>query len=581
MDNYRTMRNVYKIADNILSPLGNGTEENYQAMLSGRSALARYERHWDMPEPFCASLFSPAADHEYAIEGLTRFESLVVRSVRQALEGVDIDVSGSNLVFILSTTKANVGLLGRETSDPDLLYPGESALHICQALGITTPPIVVCNACISGVSAIILGSRLLRTHQYDYAIVCGADEMNEFVVSGFQSLKALSDQPCKPFDMERTGLNLGEAAATMILSTHRGDSGAIWRIDRCSMHNDAYHISAPSKRGDGAYLCLSDVVTGIPHEEIAFVNAHGTATLFNDQMESVAIERAGLQEKPVNALKGYFGHTLGAAGVLETLLSMYSIDHHTLLGTRGFEELGVSGKIHIQSEHEPIDQPRFVKMISGFGGSNAALTASRENAELGVPSNEPSSIRPEWTTTHCVYISTQGIRIDNEPLHSERTGADLLTSLYKEEVGDYPKFYKMDMLSRLGFLAAELLAKKEREGQEEQDEQRAIVLFNHSSSLHTDRLYLDTIKDKSDYFPSPSLFVYTLPNIVTGEIAIRHHYQGETSFYILAERDERLMDQVVRATLCTTSTASMMTGWLDYDDADHFEAELRIIRKTN
>ena len=209
------------------------------------------------------------------------------------------------------------------------------------------------------------------------------------------------------------------------------------------------------------------------------------------------------------------------------------------------------------------------------------MSASRVNAELGVPSNEPSSIRPEWTTTHCVYISTQGIRIDNEPLHSERTGADLLTSLYKEEVGDYPKFYKMDMLSRLGFLAAELLAKKEREGQEEQDEQRAIVLFNHSSSLHTDRLYLDTIKDKSDYFPSPSLFVYTLPNIVTGEIAIRHHYQGETSFYILAERDERLMDQVVRATLCTTSTASMMTGWLDYDDADHFEAELRIIRKTN
>ena len=392
------MKCVYKIADNIVSPLGMTTEQNYQAVKSGQSALARYEQHWDMPEAFCASLFNSEQERQINIDGLTRFEALVVQSVRQAIGGIKgqatggtekqatggterqtfdktdiekttldrtdiekttleetdteetgIDVGAKNVVFILGTTKGNISLLGRGADGEGSVFPGESARRICQELGITTPPIVACNACISGLSAIILGYRLLATGQYDHAIICGADEMSRFIVSGFQSLKALSDLPCRPFDMERTGLNLGEAAATMILSTRRPATEKVWQLNSASIHNDAYHISTPSKRGDGAYLCLKDATEGIAKEEIAFVNAHGTATLFNDQMESVAIGRAGLQDKPVNALKGYFGHTLGAAGVLETLLSMKSIDDHTLIGTRGFEELGVSSQLRDSS----------------------------------------------------------------------------------------------------------------------------------------------------------------------------------------------------------------------------------------
>jgi 3-oxoacyl-[acyl-carrier-protein] synthase-1 len=147
-------------------------------------------------------------------------------------------------------------------------------------------------------------------------------------------------------------------------------------------------------------------------------------------------------------------------------------------------------------------------------------------------------------------------------------------------VGDYPKFFKMDMLSRLGFIASELLLKREGKDRLNEDEHRAVILFNHSSSLQADTQYLETIKDDDNYFPSPSLFVYTLPNIVTGEIAIRNHYHGETSFYILAEEDTGLMQQVQQTALCDPMTESMMTGWLDYEDDTNYKADLYILETT-
>ena len=324
------------------------------------------------------------------VSGLSRFESMVVTSVRQALSQTALDVSQPNVVLILSTTKADVelleqvsplqGTLGEVTS----LSPADSALRIAHELGFTTQPIVVCNACISGLSALILASRLLEDGQYDYAVVCGADSQSRFIVSGFQSLKALSTEPCRPFDMERIGLNLGEAAATMILSVNSKPSSVNWAIGPGAVRNDACHISNPAKNGEGSYRALTAVLGDRPADDLAFVNAHGTATIFNDQMESVAIERAGLSAVPVNGYKGYYGHTMGAAGVLETILSMAAVDDHTVLGTQGFEELGVSGKIHLSADSQPTSKTAFIKMLSGFGGCNAAVLLEVRGEKLEV-----------------------------------------------------------------------------------------------------------------------------------------------------------------------------------------------------
>ena len=567
------MNMIYKIADNITSPIGRTTEENYQAVKKGQTALAYYEDQWCIPEPFTAAVFSDTENEELSQAGLTRFESLVFTSVQKALEGTSVNVSNDHVVFILSTTKGNVDLLGKKDIHPAILHPGESARRISKALGIKSQPIVVCNACISGLSAIILAERLLEQHQYDYAIVCGADVLSRFVISGFQSFKSMDARECRPYDIERLGMNLGEAAATMILTASAQTEAAAWTISKGVIRNDAFHISTPSNKAEGAWRCLEAVMSGEQPDELAVVNAHGTATMFMDQMESVAVERAGLNSLPVNSYKGYYGHTLGAAGVLETILTMHATDDHTIIGTRGFEELGVSGKILVSAENQPTDRQSFIKLISGFGGSNAALLATKVPHSVSQENRKTGTLHQ----THHVSITPGCVAIDGVAHTYQTSGKEMLTELYKKEVGDYPKFYKMDMLSRLGFIAAELLLKSEGKQRLEADEHRAVILFNHSSSIHADAQYLDSIKDPENYFPSPSLFVYTLPNIVTGEIAIRNHYYGETSFYILAEEDASLIAHVQQASLSDPMTESMISGWLDYEDDTNFKADMYIL----
>ena len=561
---------VYKIADNILSPLGATTAENYQAVRAGRSALARYDQRWSLPDKvLTASLFSQEQEQQFLISGLSRFESMVVTSVREALSQTTLDVSQPNVILIISTTKGDVELL-EESPEADHLSPADSAQRIARELGFITEPIVVCNACISGLSALILASRLLEDGQYDYAVVCGADSQSRFIVSGFQSLKALSPEPCRPFDMERMGLNLGEAAATMILSKGVGD----WTLGPGAIRNDATHISNPAKNGEGSYLALKTIIDDNDKESLAFINAHGTATIFNDQMESVAIERAGLADIPVNAYKGCYGHTMGAAGVLETILSMTALDDHTILATQGFEELGVSGHISLSASHQSTSESAFVKMLSGFGGCNAALLLEKNSTRPTGGYHSP------FSSHHSVVIRPDAVEVDGRHLPIDAFGKDLLTALYRQYVGDYPKYYKMDPLSRLGFIASELLLQAEGAERFVACDDRAVIFFNHSSSVCADRQYIETIADPDNCFPSPSVFVYTLPNIVTGEIAIRNGYHGETSFYILPRQDDRLMQQILQASCLDSTTQSILCGWLDYEDDAHFVADLGILNKS-
>lgn len=567
---------VYCLANNVISPLGETTEVNYQAIKSGQSALSRYEGLWRLPEPFTAALFSEEQKQALAIDGLTWFESLAVSSIHKANEKSHIDITASNVVFILGSTKGNIELLKDGEQTPTEYYLGETARRIADAVGITTQPIVACNACISGVSAIILAMRLLDSGFYDYAVVCGADVQNKFTVSGFQSLKAVSQEPCRPFDLERLGLNLGEAAATMILGSDRiVKTSNNWCVERGAVRNDAFHVSSPSKNGEGARLALCSTHADTITDQLAFINAHGTATMFNDQMESVAIERSGLNTVPVNALKGYYGHTMGAAGVLETAISMCAVEDKTILGTRGFSDRGVSGKILLSAENQPTEKDSFVKMISGFGGSNAALLVSK------TPKLAPSHHdKPDYVKTHHVSLSPGQLIIDGTRQTLPSDEKDWLTAIYKQYVGSYPKFYKMDMLSRLAFVATEVLLQAEGKERFIDSDDRAVLMFNHSSSIQADRSYLATIADDENCFPSPSVFVYTLPNMAIAEVAMRNLYHGETSLYILPERDDNTMQQVVLASLLDESTRSMITGWLDYEDNDHFEADLFIIENS-
>lgn len=565
---------AYVIADNIISPLGDTSEANYQAVKSGKSGIREYAAgSRGIPHVFTASLLS---GEQSAMldpdDSLTHFERLAMTSARKAIATAGIDASLGTAVFILSSTKGSIEQLSLAKGEAPSL--AVSAKKIATRLGFTTVPIVVCNACISGSAAMILASRLLEQGEYEYAVVCGADCPDRFIISGFQSLKALSTEPCRPFDMERFGLNLGEAAATVVLGKEQKEADNWW-IGKGCVRNDAFHISAPSKTAEGLYQALEVTLQDVDKTQLAFVNAHGTATLFNDQMESIAIGRAGLSDVPADALKGYFGHTLGAAGLLETIISMKATDDHTLLGTRGFEELGVSGKVNISAHNRPTDKHSFVKMLSGFGGCNATLLATKYAGNVKASQGQ----EPNIVQAHKASLSPAGVWIDGKQLEVDTAGADLLTYLYKQHIGNYPKYYKMDGLSRLGFVASELMLQTEGKERFTECDDRAVILFNHSSSIYSDKKYLESIKDTENYFPSPSVFVYTLPNIVTGEIAIRNGYHGETSFYILTERDETQMKRIMETAFADRKTNSILGGWIDYEDEQHYEAELIIYTK--
>jgi 3-oxoacyl-[acyl-carrier-protein] synthase-1 len=401
------------LSDNIISSLGFTAEENYRNVKRGLCGLTLLTNHYGMPEPFTASAIDgtrleeafrnllaetpppppPGGERNTPNGGYTKPEKAAIVSIAEALKHTHIDPADPRVLFILSTTKGNIFLLDDTAPptttppyyEPDRIYLWRSAELIARYFGNPHPPITISNACISGAAALLTAHRELQAGRYHHAIVTGVDTLSRFILTGFRALKALSPHPCRPFDAHRTGINLGEAAATLILSERSektlnpGDllltSGAI--------RNDACHLSAPSRTGEGYLLALRQTLRGIPPDQIAFINAHGTATPYNDEMESIALTRAGLHTLPVNSLKGYLGHTLGAAGILESILSTRALQEGLILKTRGYETPGgLSHPLPIVTQTLPTRKHRCLKTLSGFGGCNAALLYTKYTPQL-------------------------------------------------------------------------------------------------------------------------------------------------------------------------------------------------------
>ncbi len=372
---------VFVVADNIVSPLGKTTSANFQQLTANVSAVKKHHDPNITASPIFASLFDDSESFMDTPDGYTKFEQLLIASIADALKQSGIDITGNNTVLIISTTKGNIGLLENETISLELknrIALSTSARLVAEYFGFKNQPIVVSNACISGVMGILTGMRLLRSGKYENAVVAGADVISKFIVSGFQSFQALSDEVCKPFDNSRNGLNLGEGAGTIVLSTHKKFEGNI-KVKGGAVTNDANHISGPSRTGEELAYAIKQTIAGARVElsSIGFISAHGTATPYNDEMEANAMRIAGLQDVPLNSLKGYYGHTLGAAGLIESIISLQSLKENLLIPTPGFKELGVSSKVNVCASPMHIDTNNFLKTASGFGGCNAALIFGR------------------------------------------------------------------------------------------------------------------------------------------------------------------------------------------------------------
>lgn len=386
------MNTIYTVSDNIITSLGFSSKENFDALKKGVSGIKETSDPNITQIPLNVSrVDSERLNNEFSKIGnpadYTRLEQMMILSIDDALKQTDIPPETDETIFIFSSTKGNIDLLEKDNlsfgADRIQLWKlGEVISHFFNS---SITPVILSNACVSGLTALTTGAQFLKQGKYINAIVCGGDIISEFTPSGFQSFKAISPQPCRPFDANRDGITLGEGAGTIILSSeekHVKEQNPITFRGGANT-NDANHISGPSRTGDGLYYAIRNALADAnkTNKNIDYISGHGTATPYNDEMESKAIAWAELEHVPVNSLKAYWGHTLGAAGIIESIAGIYSIKQNCLIKTLGYSEHGVSIPLNIISEYKETKIKNFLKTASGFGGSNAAAYFSEVNID--------------------------------------------------------------------------------------------------------------------------------------------------------------------------------------------------------
>ena len=328
---------------NIISPLGFSTTDNFQKILSGKSAIEMVFINDKIGSVYAGKINEDLFNNHFQsinadFKG-SRIEKLLIAALSPIVEKNSLK---NDSVLILSTTKGNIAALAN--NDLNAAFIDQLALNINSYFGFKKEPIVVSNACTSGVLALSIAKRFIEMEQFTNTYVVAVDELSPFVVSGFQSFQAMSNEPCKPYDADRTGVNLGEAAVAVFVSNED-------RTESVQILGDA----------------------NIASNQIDYISAHGTATLFNDEMEAIAFNRLNLQNVPTNSLKGYFGHTLGASGLLETVITIESLKNNVLIPSFGYQQQGTTQQINIITKKESKALKTALKTASGFGGSNSAM----------------------------------------------------------------------------------------------------------------------------------------------------------------------------------------------------------------
>lgn len=379
-------RPAYIVAHHMVTPLGSGTAANLDAITSGKSAVTDNLHQVFQGQGICGALFSEEQWKQKRApydRDITHFEALLLHSIEAAIATTNFTLNDPATVLILASTKGNIGELqeGNEAA-AERVGLHESAKKLGLLLNYHRRPLIVSNACISGMTALLVAKRLLQSGQYKRAVVAGADSISPFIIAGFKSFQALSTSVCKPFDKERNGLNLGEGAATVLLSTE--PAGTCLAVSGGATTNDANHISGPSRTGAEMAHAIKNAMkqAGVSSNEIGFISAHGTATPYNDEMESKAFQQAELEKVPAFSLKASFGHTLGAAGLIESAISMEAFQRGWILPSVGYSKHGVSAPVTISTSlMKGVPLQHFIKTGSGFGGCNAALVFSKTTTQ--------------------------------------------------------------------------------------------------------------------------------------------------------------------------------------------------------
>lgn len=300
---------------------------------------------------------------------------------RAALAGI----APTRLGLVLSTTKASVDLLStvkQSNAIPADALPWSMAQHLARVFCCQGPVRCVSLACTSGVAAMALGAELIRQDRADAVFVTGVDILSDFVVAGFNALKSIDPAGCRPFGLGRRGLSPGEAAAAIVLTRSRSARTNALYVLGWGTSNDANHLTGPSRDGHGLSLAIERALkhAGLAPNSVGYINAHGTGTPYNDAMEALALKTVfGKTPPPISSTKGLTGHTLGAAGVIESLICLQAMETGLLPGTAGLDIADTAAPPSLLLAPLQARPPDITLNVNaGFGGINAAILFGSE-----------------------------------------------------------------------------------------------------------------------------------------------------------------------------------------------------------
>lgn len=370
---------VYTSGGTCITPLSSSLNENITQIIAENRGIAKHlDTNLSNEEFYGAIIDKKMLNADFNSLGYEGEFSVLEKMMLVVLSDLLKDYKeyiNDDCGIIFSTTKGNIDALGEDSSSS--YYLQDLAKKVSRTIGMNADPIVLSNACISGIMAVSVAKRLIHAGQFKHCIIVGGDIFSRFVFSGFQSFQAVSKEPCKPYDKDRDGITLGEAAAAMFVSK---DISAIkgevkYEIVGEGNINDANHISGPSRTGEGLYLSIKSAMTeaGIDASQIDCISSHGTATMYNDEMEAQAFNRLDLQNTPVFSLKSCYGHTLGAAGLLEAVISLKFADEDLIAPSFNYKEHGLTLPLNINTEIKQKSIQYLLKTASGFGGCNTAV----------------------------------------------------------------------------------------------------------------------------------------------------------------------------------------------------------------
>ena len=384
------MKEIWVTQASIVTALGNDLDEIWSNLLAGKSGIRQICRF---------NTENYVSDYAALIEDLetSSDKSLIYSLLDRLLMG--FGPVPEDAFLITASTKAGIDSLEkicrREVADQSVkdvwnfiqlesLFPSEILASIARHFNLGRAGINISAACASSTIAIARGASLIASGFFDVVLICCFDLVTEFVHAGFSALKALSPEPCQPFDRQRKGLTLGEGGALILLMSkeraQKENLPCLGKITGWGTGSDAYHLTAPIPDGTGLVKGVRQALqkAGISSEDIGAVNAHGTGTIYNDQMELAAFKRIfGFKKIPVHSVKGALGHTLGAAGGIEMLLGLKALSDQLALPTVGCNNPETGAEGMVSSVSVPIDSSYLLSTNSGFGGINAALVLKR------------------------------------------------------------------------------------------------------------------------------------------------------------------------------------------------------------